>query len=49
MARQFRQIIEEAGEFSMQQREQTIRERMTLNLKEFAGKVAAFNKLGEAL
>ena len=47
--RHFKKIMEDVSDFAMQQKEQTIRERMTLNLREFADKVAAFNKLGESL
>jgi len=49
MARQFKQLVEEIGDMAMRGKEETMREHMSLNLKEFADKVAAFNKLGESL
>lgn len=49
MVRQLKKLVEEVSQEMMPSREQTIREQLSMNLKEFADKVAAFNQLGEAL
>jgi len=45
----FKKIVEEIGGELGDQNQQNIRQQLQMNLKEFAGKVAAFNKLGETL
>lgn len=49
MARHFKKIVEEVGMQLGQQNQPNIRQQLQMNIREFADKVAAFNKLGETL
>jgi hypothetical protein len=49
MTRHLKTIVEDVGMELGDKNQQTIKQQLSMNLKEFADKVSAFNKLGESL